>query len=99
MNRNTYVHTFKEPFEYEDKTYKELVFEFDKLKGKDIISIQNEILSTGGTTTAPELDTTFQAKFAAKAAGIGSDVIENLPAKDFMRVTSRTRNFLLGLGY
>lgn len=98
MDRNTYVHTFKEPFEYEDKTYKELVFEFGKLKGKDIIAIQNEILARGGVTTSPELDAEFQSKFAAKAAGIGSDVIENLPAKDFLRITSRARNFLLGLG-
>ncbi|MDO4301784.1 MAG: phage tail assembly protein [Clostridia bacterium] len=93
---NTYIHTFKEPFEYAGKEYKELVFEFGNLKGKDMIAVNNEILATGGAITIAEYDVVIQCKLAARAAKVGSDVIENLPIKDFNKITQAMRNFLLG---
>lgn len=35
------------------------------------------------------------AKLAARAAGIGSDVIENLPVRDFIAVKNMARDFLI----
>ena len=39
------------------------------------------------------------AKIAARAAGVGSDVIEAMPLNDFNRITSAARDFLLDSGY
>ncbi len=94
---NTYIHTFKEPFKYADKEHKELIFEFGNLKGKDMIAVNNEILANGGAVTIAEYDVDIQCKLAAKAAKVGSDVIENLPIKDFNKIIQATRRFLLDI--
>lgn len=48
---------------------------------------------------APEVSRSFQAKMAAKAAGIGSDVLDAMPIKDFNRITNAARSFLIDTGY
>jgi len=45
----TYVHKFKQPFEYQGKIYKELIFDWDKLTGKDGLAIENELQILGKT--------------------------------------------------
>lgn len=97
--KSTYVHKFKETFTYEDKKYDELVFDFGKLKGRDIIAVQNEMISAGTMSISPELQSDFQAKIAARAANIGSDLIESLSVRDFMIITGKARSFLLDTNF
>lgn len=94
-----YKHTFKKPFEYEGKTYQELTFDFGRLKGRDMVAIENEMQSMSEYALAPEISTSFQSKMAARAAGIGSDVLEAMPMKDFNKITGAARRFLLDSGY
>lgn len=94
-----YTHTFKKPFEYEGKTYEELTFDFEHLKGRDMVAIENEMQGASEYALAPEISTSFQSKMAARAAGIGSDVLEAMPLKDFNKITGAARHFLLDSGY
>ena len=42
-NTGVYTHVFKKPFEYEGKTYTELTFNFERLSGRDMVSIETEM--------------------------------------------------------
>ena len=94
-----YTHTFKKPFEHEGRTYEELTFDFGRLKGRDMVAIENEMQGMSEYALAPEISTSFQSKMAARAAGIGSDVLEAMPLKDFNKITGAARRFLLDSGY
>lgn len=94
-----YTHTFERPFEYEGKTYTELTFNFERLTGRDMVSIDAEMQAKNEYAIAAEISRSFQAKMAAKAAGIGSDVIEAMPIREFNKITNAARSFLLDTGY
>lgn len=94
-----YTHTFKKPFTYEDKTYEKVTFDFERLTGHDMVSIEAEMQANSEYALAPEISRSFQAKMAAKAAGIGSDTLEAMPIKDFNKITNAARDFLISTGY
>ena len=94
-----YTHVFKKPFEYAGVTYTSLTFDFERLTGRDMVSIETEMQMNNEYALAPEISRSFQAKMAAKAAGIGSDVMDALPIKDFNRITNAARGFLIDTGY
>ena len=48
---------------------------------------------------SPEISRNFQSKLAARAAGIGSDVLDAMPLPEFNRITNAARDFLLSTGY
>lgn len=74
-----YTHTFKKPFEYAGETYTTMTFDFEKMTGRDMVSIETEMQMNNEYCLAPEVSRSFQAKMAAKAAGIGSDVLDAMP--------------------
>ena len=84
--QGAYVHKFQKPYTYEDKTYTELVFDFEKLIGDDLVAIENEMA------------TSFLYRLAARAAGVGSDVISSLPIRDFGKIKNKSRDFLVSTG-
>ena len=94
-----YTHVFAKPFEYSGATYTELTFDFERLTGRDMVSIETEMQMNNEYALAPEISRNFQSKMAAKAAGIGSDVLDAMPIKDFNRITNAARDFLLNTGY
>lgn len=94
-----YTHKFKKPYEYAGKVYEELTFNFERLTGRDMISIETEMQSQNQYALAPEISRSFQSKMAAKAAGIGSDEMDAMPLPDFNKITNAARNFLLNSGY
>lgn len=94
-----YTHTFKKPFEYAGETYTTLTFDFEKMTGRDMVSIETEMQMNNEYCLAPEVSRSFQAKMAAKAAGIGSDVLDAMPIKDFNCITNAARSFLIDTGY
>ena len=63
------THTFKKPFEYAGETYTTLTFDFEKMTGRDMVSIETEMQMNNEYCLAPEVSRSFQAKMAAKAAG------------------------------
>lgn len=94
-----YSHKFKKPFAYEGKTYEKLEFNFERLTGRDMVSIEAEMTDNNEYALAPEISRNFQAKMAARAAGIGSNVLDAMPIVDFNRITNACRRFLLDTGY
>lgn len=94
-----YTHKFRKPFEFAGVTYEELTFNFDRLTGRDMVSIETEMQSRNEYALAPEISRNFQSKMAAKAAKIGSDVLDAMPLVDFNKITNAARDFLLSTGY
>lgn len=94
-----YTHKFKKPFEYTGQIYEKLTFDFERLTGRDMVSIETEMQSQNQYALAPEISRNFQSKMAAKAAGIGSDVLDAMPLPDFNKITNAARDFLLNTGY
>ncbi len=97
--KGAYVHEFAKPYTFEDKTYEKLVFDFEKLIGADLVAIENEMAAVGEYALSPEISTSFLYRLAAKAAGVGSDVIEHLPIRDFGKIKNKSRDFLISTGF
>jgi len=93
----TYVHKFKQPFEYQGKIYKELIFDWDKLTGKDGLAIENELQILGKTVIVPQFSGEYLIRFAARACNepIGSDAFEQMRIVDYNKIRSAARSFLL----
>lgn len=94
-----YVHEFTKPYTFEDKTYTRLVFDFEKLIGDDLVVIENEMAAVGEYALSPEISTSFLYRLAAKAAGVGSDVIAHMPIRDFGKIKNKSRDFLISTGF
>lgn len=94
-----YVHEFTKPYIFEEKTYTRLVFDFEKLIGDDLVAIENEMAAVGEYALSPEISTSFLYRLAAKAAGVGSDVIAHMPIRDFGKIKNKSRGFLISTGF
>lgn len=94
-----YVHEFTKPFTFEDKTYTRLIFDFEKLIGDDLVAIENEMAAVGEYALSPEISTSFLYRLAAKAAGVGSDVIAHMSIRDFGKIKNKSRDFLISTGF
>ncbi|MCL2109879.1 MAG: phage tail assembly protein [Oscillospiraceae bacterium] len=95
-NHGKYVHEFKKPFKYEDKTYEKIEFDFSKLKGRDFLSIEKEVNDSGELVFTASISTRFCIILAARASApqIGGDVIENMSIDDFSQIRNAARRFL-----
>lgn len=94
-----YIHKFKKPFTYEGITYDTLTFNFERLTGYDMVAVENEMISRNEFSVSPETSSNYQSKLAARAAKIGSDVLDAMPLADFHKITNEMRAFLLSSGY
>ncbi len=94
-----YVHKFRKPFKYEGETYDEMHFDLEGLSGQDIVDIENEMNLEKEFSIAAELSKNLQARIAAKAAGVNSELIKAMPIKDFNKITNEVRDFLLDTGF
>ena len=96
-SENTFTLTFRKPFVYQGKTYKELVFDWDRLTGKDGLAIENEMQQLGKPVIVPTFSGEYLIRMAARACldTIGSDAFEAMPLAEYNRVRSAARSFLL----
>jgi len=91
-----YTHHFKKPFFWEGKEYRTLHFAFESLTGRDMVNIEKEIsLTEGVTVLAPAMSTPFLLSMAARACGLGADVLNAMPISDANKIASKARSFLL----
>lgn len=93
-----YVINLARPYTYEDKTYNKFVFDFEGLIGEDLVDIETEMTAVGEFALSPEISTSFLYRLAARAAGVGSDVISSLPIRDFGKIKNKSRDFLVSTG-
>lgn len=96
---DAHVVILAKPFTYEDKTYNKFVFDFEGLTGEDLVDIETEMTAVGEFALSPEISTSFLYRLAARAAGVGSDVILHLPIREFGKVKNMTQSFLVSTGY
>lgn len=94
-----YVINLAKPYTYEDKTYNKFVFDFEGLIGEDLVDIETEMTAVGEFALSPEISTSFLYRMAAKAAGVGSDVILHLPIREFGKVKNKAQSFLISTGF
>ncbi len=90
-----YVHYFKKPFVWEGKEHTTLEFDFDKLTGGDALTIERELSFQGIEVVTPTFSSPFLIRMASRASGLGVDAFEKMSIKDFNRIRSKARNFLL----
>lgn len=88
----------KKPIKFEGKEIKELNFDFDSMNFNEYklcVRAAKARLGKREYMSTPALNETFQACFAAKAAGVVPEMIFSLGAFDFVQVALLTQNFLL----
>lgn len=89
------------PIDYAGKHYEYFDLDFEKLTGKDCLTIEREVeVTTGKNVVVPALNSEYLVRFVAHASAdpVGADVIYALKAKDFMAITGKARSFLLASG-
>ncbi len=88
------------PVEYNGITYEKLEFDFRKLKGTDLLRIQDELRDRGKTSFSPIASSDFLATVAINActADIGIDIYDLISFRDAFVIENHTKNFLLSLG-
>lgn len=79
---------------------KELNLDFDSLTTQDFIDAEKELLLSGEafSSLGVESSLSFRKYIAARAAGVRSETIGDLKAKDWVKVSSATKGFLEGDG-
>jgi hypothetical protein len=78
-----------------DETYTKLEMDFEGLTGKDMEAIDDELAAMGVVIPNPNINHKYQRILAARAAGVPSDMIEKLPLRDYQKITTAARSFLL----
>jgi hypothetical protein len=94
---DVYTHEFKNPFEYMGKIYDKLTFNWDSLTGRDSLAISAEMTALGKGVAITTFSPDYHIRLAARActAPIGSDAFELMSLRDFNKITSAARSFLL----
>lgn len=96
-NAYEYVHNLDRPFEYEGRTYENMHFDWGKLTGNDGLAIENEMQAKGTPVVIPSLSGEYLIRMASRASveGIAVNVLAALPIREYNRIRSEARSFLL----
>lgn len=94
-----YIHQLSKPVKIGKEEFTSLEFRFNQLTGADIEAIEEELQDQNRYVLSPEISSAFQTILAAKAAGIPSFIIRDLPVIDYMKIKNKARDFLAGVGY
>ena len=88
---------FKKPVKYDGKEYSKLSFDFEKLTGRDGLAIEEELLTMNKAVIVPSLSGEYLVRMAAKACTekVGADIFDYMPIKDYNRIRSAARSFLI----
>lgn len=88
---------FKKPVTYNGKEYSKLAFDFDKLTGLDGLAIEEELQMMNKAVIVPALSGEYLVRMAARACTerIGADIFNYMSLKDYNRIRSAARSFLL----
>ena len=99
QNENVYeyVHKLDKPFEYEGKTYESIHFNWGKLTGNDALAIEKEITVMGSAVVIPSLSGEYLIRMASRASeeGIAVNVLTAMPIREYNKIRSAARSFLL----
>ena len=93
------IHVLKKPITFDGEKIEKLVFDFDSLNARDLIKAEREaklrLSKKDRLNMVKELDNRYTSCVAAKAAGVKTELLMELGAKDFSYINMITMNFLL----
>lgn len=89
-----YTLKLDKPLEYGNTKIEELNFDFSKLTGQDMLDAEKEAGNINGEI-AIEFDGGFLTALAAKAAGVQSIILKDLPADKFLLAKIKARTFIM----
>jgi hypothetical protein len=94
---NLFKLKLKKPLSYEGTDYSEISFDFDSLTGRDSLDVERELAMRGIQVAVPAFSGEYIVRIAAKACAepLGSDAFESLSLRDYNRLRSKVRNFLM----
>ena len=95
MKDNKFTLNIENGYTWEGKEYKEIIFDFGKLTGQDMIDIEKEMNDAGEFALTAETSPNMCARIAARAAGLSLDVITHLPLGHFNKARNAARNFIM----
>lgn len=87
-------HKFAKPYKFDDIEFTEIELDLDALTGKDISSAKRVWAMAGNFSPMPSADMDFCAALAAQASKQPIEFFEQLPAREFNKVTQMVSNFL-----
>ena len=90
-----YTHELDKEFEYEGIKYSKIRFDWGKLTGNDGLAIEGEMQALGAPVVIPALSGGFLIRMAARAGGVPADALLAMPMRDYNRIRSEARSFLL----
>lgn len=91
----SYTHELQREFEHEGKKYKSIHFDWGKLTGNDGLAIENEMQALGTPVVIPSFSGGYLIRMAARASGVSADTLLALPIREYSRIRSEARSFLL----
>lgn len=79
------------------ETLSELVLDFDKLTGADVLAAERAMLQSGGgaPSVVRFLDASFQLSIAESASGIDAATLQSMGARDFVELLSQVQLFFM----
>lgn len=83
------------PMTVKGEEVKEIILNFEAIRGKDLIEAEKEVRMLGDTTPTVFLSMNFQAVLAAKMIGVPVDEIMEMNSADFKKVIVPVASFLL----
>lgn len=90
-----YTLKLDKPLEYGNTKIEELIFDFSKLTGQDMLDAEKEAENIDGAV-AVEFSGGFLTALAAKAAGVQPIILKDLPADKFLLAKIQARRFIMG---
>jgi len=98
VSKDTFVHKFKKPFEYNGKSYEQFEFDFSSLTGGDSLAVEEELQREGkGVVVVAAFNSEYLIRIAARAClePISYDAFKYMSLFDYNRIRDRARSFLL----
>jgi len=88
---------FRKPLEYDGDTYEELKFDFDSLTGHDSLIVERELTRSGVQLVVPGFNGDYLIRMAIRACvdNVGTDIVNRMSLRDYNRLRSEMRNFLM----
>ena len=83
------------PLTVKGEEVKEIILNFEAIRGKDLIEAEKEVRMLGDTTPTVFLSMNFQAGIAAKMIGVPVDEIMEMNSADFKKIIVPVASFLL----
>ncbi|WGV57787.1 phage tail assembly protein [Brevibacillus brevis] len=87
---------FRKPFQFDGRTYEELVLDLDSLTGDDLIACERMVQASQDMSYMKETSKSYLAAVAARSAKVPVEMMSKLPAREFTKVTVKVQTFLLG---